>query len=334
MASSSKFNFNTTVHRGGKAIVGKNKIIIREGTSSTKNVADSEEEEKSVVNLLRREFYIRAPARKKVLASSSASRSTIAQETCDDPEDPDFFRELKRGFVVVLLNTRFSKITERIRSRWAENLRKFFEGQLKFEFRLYENLTAEEISEKAMDISEKDFKKYDSFFFVMISRGCEDLITGVKPEESVAVESITDRFTIDNCPSLENKPKFFIIQTHRNENRPKETLSKKDSCSSVSTKSFFSANEEKDFFIIQSNPSANVFSENETAVANGVAGGSCFIDTILRVFSAYHEKEHFQDLILRVNFILSKQKMEDPCLLPLPRVHNSLPPQKFVFTCN
>ena len=60
-----------------------------------------------------------------------------------------------------------------------------------------------------------DHNQFDAFVFIVMSHGGErDVIYGVNGR-SVRVEDLMFEFKVKNCPTLQNKPKLFFIQSCR-----------------------------------------------------------------------------------------------------------------------
>ena len=100
--------------------------------------------------------------------------------------------------------------------------RMMFESNLfddfNFRTRTHNNLTRSEMLKLLTETAEKDFSKYDCFVCVILSHGSKDGIYGTD-DEVINIEAITSLFRRDECSSLEGKPKIFLIQACRGNQR-------------------------------------------------------------------------------------------------------------------
>ncbi|NXU62093.1 CASP6 protein, partial [Horornis vulcanius] len=81
---------------------------------------------------------------------------------------------------------------------------------LGFEVRLFDDLKAEDMLQKIDEASRDDHSDADCFVCVFLSHGEDDHIYAY--DGKINIQTITDRFRGDKCPSLVGKPKIFIIQ--------------------------------------------------------------------------------------------------------------------------
>eukprot|EP00112_Aurelia_sp_Birch-Aquarium-sp1_P025601 Seg859.7 transcript_id=Seg859.7/GoldUCD/mRNA.D3Y31 product=Caspase-3 protein_id=Seg859.7/GoldUCD/D3Y31 len=227
---------------------------------------------------------------------SEETTATGVQETEQKPEDVPIAYEMTKGFVVLFHNELFPKRTNgswrKGSERDAEALKSFFEKDCGFVFRdvNYKDLTATQMIEKAKDLSEKDFSKYDSFFCIVLSHGKKEGIVGVD-EEVVSVEAITGQFTGHTCPTLQNKPKIFIIQACRGDVDDPGAVAKDSQMMSGPSPVLPI---ETDFLIAFASPLGYASYRNEEE-------GSWFVQSLVKLLMKYFKKEHLMDIFLRVN---------------------------------
>ncbi|NP_001033059.1 caspase-3 isoform X1 [Monodelphis domestica] len=84
---------------------------------------------------------------------------------------------------------------------------------LKYEVRIKNDLTCNEITELLNSVSKEDHSQRSSFICVILSHGEEGVIFGT--DRSVELKRLTCFFRGDKCRSLTGKPKLFIIQACR-----------------------------------------------------------------------------------------------------------------------
>ena len=91
---------------------------------------------------------------------------------------------------------------------------KLFE-ELSFTVRVNKNLQWDEMPKVAAKFAAKDHSQFDAFVFIVMSHGGgRDVIFGVRGRY-IRVEGLMAEFNAANCPTLQNKPKLFFIQTFR-----------------------------------------------------------------------------------------------------------------------
>ncbi|XP_032042915.1 caspase-6 [Aythya fuligula] len=84
---------------------------------------------------------------------------------------------------------------------------------LGFEVRDFENLRAGDVLQKVREASQDDHSDADCFVCVYLSHGENDHVYAY--DGQIKIETITNMFRGDKCPSLVGKPKIFIIQACR-----------------------------------------------------------------------------------------------------------------------
>ncbi|XP_047922341.2 caspase-6 isoform X1 [Anser cygnoides] len=84
---------------------------------------------------------------------------------------------------------------------------------LGFEVRDFDDLKAEDVLQKVHEASLDDHSDADCFVCVYLSHGENDHVYA--HDGQIKIETITNMFRGDKCPSLVGKPKIFIIQACR-----------------------------------------------------------------------------------------------------------------------
>ena len=198
----------------------------------------------------------------------------------------------KSGYVLVINNYLFPQRVnvERTGSNDdVQNLTNLFDD-FNFRTRTHDNLTRSEMLKLLTETAEKDFSKYDCFVCVILSHGSKDGIYGTD-DEVINIEAITSLFRRDECSSLEGKPKIFLIQACRGNQRdivPVES----DSDPMVFSNPSLPA--DADFLIcFASSPGHQSYRQPLL--------GSWFISAVFAVFKEHAEREHIMDMMLRVN---------------------------------
>ena len=99
-------------------------------------------------------------------------------------------------------------------SKDEDSLKTLF-TDLKFRVVIERDLDKHEIERVAERFAKKDHREFGAFVFILMSHGGNrDCILGVQGRRT-SVENLMVEFQARNCPSLEGKPKVFIIQTCR-----------------------------------------------------------------------------------------------------------------------
>ena len=198
----------------------------------------------------------------------------------------------KSGYVLVINNYLFPQRVnvERTGSNHdVQNLINLFDD-FNFRCRPHDNLTRSDMLKLLTETAEKDFSKYDCFVCVILSHGSKDGIYGTD-EEVINIEAITSLFRRDECRSLEGKPKIFLIQACRGNQRDRVPV-ESDSDPIVFSNPSLPA--DADFLIcFASAPGHECYRQASL--------GSYFINAVFEVFKEHAEREHIMDMMLRVN---------------------------------
>ncbi|XP_022784494.1 uncharacterized protein LOC111325054 isoform X1 [Stylophora pistillata] len=209
----------------------------------------------------------------------------------ESEDDLDYKAE--SGYVLVINNFIFPKRSDVARVGSAEdvkNLRSLFDD-FNFKTRIEENLTQSQMVETLSETAEKDLNRYDCFVCVILTHGSKDGVYGTD-DAVIRIEAITSYFRRDACPSLEGKPKIFLIQACRGSQQdrvPIESDSFPVPCASSSLPA------DADFLIcFSSAPGHESYRHPEH--------GTWFISTVVETFKKYAEREDLLKMMLRVNY--------------------------------
>lgn len=157
----------------------------------------------------------------------SVSGTTVNSNTSVD-EDRYNFSHSQRGYMIIIVNDQFIQQPPRDGalcdlSKMREISRKF--GFRQFNYRRERNLTKPETIQLLACARAMDYSDCDCFVFVISTHGLEqrnpraggqlDHALVCADDQMIFTSYITDQFNDDNCPSLRNKPKFFIVQACR-----------------------------------------------------------------------------------------------------------------------
>ena len=129
-----------------------------------------------------------------------------------------------RGICLIINNLNFhDRTNDREGAEVDEKeLEKLFR-ELYFIVCVRKDLQCGEMRKVAAVFAAQDHSQFDAFVFIVMSHGGDrDVISGVKGRH-IRVEDLMVEFKAANCPTLQNKPKLFFIQTCRGSS--KERLS-------------------------------------------------------------------------------------------------------------
>lgn len=126
-------------------------------------------------------------------------------------------RNNPQGLCFILNNSVFEN--EALNRRGAEydeaKLKALFQLELLFDVHVKNNLTGNQMREVAIEVAHRDHSAFDSLVFIVMSHGSDrDRISGVDGRH-VGIEELMSEFTATKCPTLQNKPKIFILQACR-----------------------------------------------------------------------------------------------------------------------
>lgn len=195
------------------------------------------------------------------------------------------------GYALVINNYLFPRRDDVERDGSNDDVKNLVSLFDDFNFRhvVKDNQTGSEMLKILKDTADKDFTRYECFVCVILSHGTKDGIYGTD-DEMIKLEAITSLFRRDECPSLEGKPKIFLIQACRGSQRDIVPVESDDPISFSSS----SLPADADFLIcFASAPGHQSYRQPLL--------GSWFISSVVDVFKEFAEKEHVMDMMLRVN---------------------------------
>ena len=114
----------------------------------------------------------------------------------------------RSGYVLILNNcpiTRDMFEFKRICENWV------FASQFRFTTREDIGLTTSDMLKALTDTAQRDFSSNDCFCCIIRSTVTEHGICGTD-DKPIDIKTITSLFTSDKCPSLDGKPKIFVLQ--------------------------------------------------------------------------------------------------------------------------
>ncbi|XP_078343062.1 caspase-3-like [Oculina patagonica] len=231
------------------------------------------------------------PQRRPVPEQTPAA-ATRTHAPCQESSGDDINYTAASGYVLVINNNIFPQrdVVERTGSNDdVKNLIRLFDD-FNFRHMVYDNQTQSEMLKVLRDTAEKDFSRYDCFVCVILSHGSKDGIYGTD-DEVIKVEAITSLFRRDECPSLEGKPKIFLIQACRGTRQDRVPI---ESDSEPIPLSSSSLPADADFLICYASAPGHQ-SYRQPLI------GSWFISSVVDVFKEYAEREHLMEMMLRVN---------------------------------
>ena len=211
---------------------------------------------------------------------------------CQESSGDDINYKAKSGYVLVINNYIFPGRDDVERTGSTDDVKNLINLFDDFSFRhsVEHNQSGSQMLELLRVTAEKDFSRYDCFVCVILSHGTKDGIFGTD-EKVIKIEAITSLFRRHECPSLEGKPKIFLIQACRG---PRQDRVPVESDSDPIPLSSSSLPADADFLIcFASAPGHQSYRQAHL--------GSWFISSVFEVFKEYAEREHLMDMMLRVN---------------------------------
>uniref|UniRef100_A0A8B9I4A8 Caspase-6 n=1 Tax=Anser brachyrhynchus TaxID=132585 RepID=A0A8B9I4A8_9AVES len=133
-----------------------------------------------------------------------------------DPAEQYKMNHQRRGVALIFNHERFYwqlMLPERRGTSADRNNLKRSLTDLGFEVRDFDDLKAEDVLQKVHEASLDDHSDADCFVCVYLSHGENDHVYA--HDGQIKIETITNMFRGDKCPSLVGKPKIFIIQACR-----------------------------------------------------------------------------------------------------------------------
>ncbi|PFX29334.1 Caspase-3 [Stylophora pistillata] len=229
---------------------------------------------------------------KQVPTPEQAARTKPSPHAPSQESGDDIDYKVKSGYVLVIHNFIFPKRQDSARhgsEQDVKNLLSLFDD-FNFKSRMVENFTQSQMVDILNETAAKDFSRYDCFLCIILSHGLKDGIYGTD-EEVIKIEGITSYFRRDACPSLEGKPKIFLIQACRGTQQDRVPI---ESDSEPVPYASSSLPADTDFLIcFASAPGHQSYRQYDL--------GFWFISTVVAIFKEYAEREHLMDMMLRVN---------------------------------
>ena len=162
---------------------------------------------------------------------------------------------------------------------------------LRYKVEVCQNLTADQMTDALLRMSQRDHSGYDSFVCCILSHGEHNIIYGAD-SEPLNIDDLTGVMKL--CRSLRNKPKLFFIQCCRGE--AEEVGFEKDNPGDSTFHSTIPR--DADFFLGYATPLGK-------AAYRSQKHGSWYISELCRVFTQYGYHNSFSSMMRRVNLQVS-----------------------------
>ena len=122
-----------------------------------------------------------------------------------------------RGLCLIVNNVNFSNnLSTRSGSDVdADKIAELFQSFLLFHVRQERDVKINQLLHILEDLQKENHSKYCMFAMVILSHGDEGGVVYCSDGVSITIEQISNYFTTDNCPSLRDKPKLFLVQACR-----------------------------------------------------------------------------------------------------------------------
>uniref|UniRef100_A0A8C3SPT1 Caspase-6 n=1 Tax=Chelydra serpentina TaxID=8475 RepID=A0A8C3SPT1_CHESE len=183
--------------------------------------------------------------------------------------------------------------------------------ELGFEARCFDDLKAEEVLQNIYDVSMDNHSDADCFVCVFLSHGEDNHVYAY--DAKIKVQTVTNMFRGDKCPSLVGKPKIFIIQACRGDKHDDPVIAQ-DAVDSTVDKS--NVNEtEVDAAAIYTLPAGADFLMCYS-VAEGyyshreTLNGTWYIQDLCEMIRKYGSSLEFTELLTLVNRKVSYRKVD------------------------
>ena len=178
-----------------------------------------------------------------------------------------------------------------------ENLRVTWEF-LRYDVRIFRNLTTGELTRQLMQIALQNHEKYDSFVCCILSHGYLDSVYGTD-SKPVKINDIASLFKGQFCPTLADKPKLFFMQTDRGDDEDKGIPVQKDAKDDPDDALCHSLPSEADFLFGYATPPGNVSWRSPRY-------GSWYISKLCEVFVDYSPQKDLLSMLTIVNHKVSE----------------------------
>ena len=177
-----------------------------------------------------------------------------------------------------------------------DNLRVTWE-YLRYDVRIFKNLTASEMTRQLMQIALQNHEKYDSFVCCILSHGYLDGVYGTD-SKPVKINDIASLFKGNFCPTLADKPKLFFIQACRGDDEDRGVVVQKDAKGDDDAFRH-SLPSEADFLFGYATPPGNVSWRSPRY-------GSWYISKLCEVFVDYSPQQDLLSMLTIVNHKVSE----------------------------
>ncbi|XP_022783878.1 uncharacterized protein LOC111324550 isoform X6 [Stylophora pistillata] len=165
-------------------------------------------------------------------------------------------------------------------------LRNLFEEH-HYTVKIKRNLSKKRMERLAKEVAFEDHKNCDALFFIIMSHGSDDdTILGVDGK-LISIQALMSRFKPNECPSLRDKPKVFLVQACRGPYSERYTGPMRDSSLSRGTRP-----QEADFLL--------AYASAPGYTSTRLPTGSIFIQALIEVFRKRSYKSHVDDMLTEV----------------------------------
>ncbi|CAM5139906.1 unnamed protein product [Natator depressus] len=183
--------------------------------------------------------------------------------------------------------------------------------ELGFEVRCFDDLKAEEVMRNIYEVSMDNHSDADCFVCVFLSHGEDNHVYAY--DAKIKVQTVTDMFRGDNCPSLVGKPKIFIIQACRGDKHDDPVIvpdavdsivdQSKVNETEVDAAAIYTLPAGADFLMCYS-VAEGYYSHRETL------NGTWYIQDLCEMIRKYGSSLEFTELLTLVNRKVSHRKVD------------------------
>ncbi|XP_062991949.1 caspase-6 [Elgaria multicarinata webbii] len=181
---------------------------------------------------------------------------------------------------------------------------------LGFEVKCFDDLKAEDVLQNVYNVATDQHDDVDCFVCIFLSHGEDDHVFAY--DAKIKIQSLTNMFRGDRCPSLVGKPKIFIIQACRGDKHDDPVLahdavdSMKDPESNetqVDAAAVYTLPAGADFLMCYS-VAEGYYSHRETV------NGSWYIQDLCEMIRKHGSSLEFTELLMLVNRKVSHRKVD------------------------
>nr|XP_006821694.1 PREDICTED: caspase-7-like [Saccoglossus kowalevskii] len=229
----------------------------------------------------------------------------------------------RRGRVIIINNKNFEKETGmNLRSGTdvdAFNIVNSFQ-RLGFETTHYNDLSVRKMLAVMKIVSRDDFSDCDCVAFIILSHGDDGIVYGT--DGTLEVDTITEFFQADKCPTLAGKPKLFFIQACRGDKFDDGAVLKNNGADEMDGGRQQRIPVSADFLLAYSTVPGFYSWRNPT-------NGSWFIQALCRALNEYGDTLDILRMMTRVNRMVAyefesnttqdfmNQKKQIPCIVSM-----------------